>query len=162
MTPTKPTNPRAQAFIRSAQAHTQQPFSVLDDRLFTNLPTPTGYEEALLHSIWKWEYLYHSVKDLPAGCGTIRDGGITTCGLCIFNAKLAGNQLRPLCSVPEPCPVFLTTGFSGCACTPYDRYMYAGVLEPATAWAELSFLRQIFLDQYGYAAPSLEEAFPMK
>lgn len=129
-----------------------KPFEVTNGRLRNLLPAPQSRLEALLFSIWKWEFLTALVTEYP----DIQDGGILTCGLCVYYAALAPHAY-PRCHDPG-CPIFQVTGREGCHGTPYEEYTELGRLTAEIAQAEHAFLIQLFQSGYGFNPPTLLDA----
>ena len=94
--------------------------------LVSHLNKPKSLEEAMRHSIAKWEFL--ATQNQYTG-----EGGTFTCGLCRFYME----RSRMSCG---KCPV-AEDGYIGCAGTPYDDYGYGNIKE--TARREVEFLKRI-------------------
>ena len=110
---------------KTANAWTRGGYCVL----VSHLNKPKSPEEAMRHSIAKWEFL-------AAQNQYTDDGGILTCGLCRFHMK-RGRMFCGKCPVAED-------GYIGCEGTPYfgyGAYGYSNIKEAARR--EVAFLKRI-------------------
>jgi hypothetical protein len=100
-------------------------FEVKDGRLISNLRKPRSPEEAMRHSIAKWEFI------VTQGDTPINDCGTETCGLCRFHIK---DWDCGTCPVSE-------AGYNGCDGSPYEAYSMDR--KNADAKREVAFLKRI-------------------
>ena len=94
--------------------------------LVSHLNKPKSLEEAMRHSIAKWEFIASQKRH-------IEEGGAITCGLCRFYWKDMS------C---EKCPV-ARSGHDACYGTPYEGYGAYGYGNIKEAAREVAFLKRI-------------------